>query len=555
LKEKFRHILQILTAAERRQFWIQIVFNVFISVADVASLAFLLLIIDFYINNSVHRLDFLPLWMLDPRSVLLIAFFFILFGIKNLLAILISSAQYKFIGLVAVRISKNRLENYQNGTFDGFINIDSSAHIRNIALSPFEFCQHILSGIQQILIQTILILVAITAILLYNAKLFLLILLILLPPVTFVFFYIKKKLTATKKSIQASNEKSFQYLLDALKGYVEGNIYQRNNFFHGRFSKARQIFSRYLFESLFVQTIPNRIIETFAVLGLFVLIVIAKWSDINDSSTILTIGAFMAAAYKIIPGIVKIVNATGQMRAYDFSINELEAFPARVKSGDQGRQSGVIHTIEVRNLNFQYADNNVIRDFSLLIKKGDFIGITGKSGKGKTTIFNLLLGLLSPSNGEILINNSFVSITEIKNYWPQISYVRQQSFFIHDTILRNITLEEESFDKERLKSALKISGLCDFIKQSPDGLNKMITENGKNISGGQQQRIAIARALYKKAELILLDEPFNELDDVSTTLLSQHFKEITATGKTVIMITHDSKCLSFCSEIVSLDES
>jgi len=291
------------------------------------------------------------------------------------------------------------------------------------------------------------------------------------------------------------------------------------------------------------------------VLGLFVLIVIAKWSDINDSSTILTIGAFMAAAYKIIPGIVKIVNAAGQMRAYDFSINELETFPARVKSGDQGRQSGVIHTIEVRNLNFQYADNNVIRDFSLLIKKGDFIGITGKSGKGKTTIFNLLLGLLSPSNGEILINNSFVSITEIKNYWPQISYVRQQSFFIHDTILRNITLEEESLDKERLESALKISGLCDFIKQSPDGLNKMITENGKNISGGQQQRIAIARALYKKAELILLDEPFNELDDVSTTLLSQHFKEITATGKTVIMITHDSKCLSFCSEIVSLDES
>ena len=554
MKEKFRHILQVLTPTERRQFWIQIVFNVFISVADIASLAFLLLIIDFYINNSVHRLDFLPLWMLDPGSVSLIAFFFVLFGVKNLLGILISSAQYKFIGRVAVRISQNRLENYQKGTFDGFINIDSSAHIRNIALSPFEFCQYILSGIQQILIQTILILVTITAILLYNAKLFLLILLILLPPVTFVFFYIKKKLTATKKSIQASNEKSFQYLLDALKGYVEGNIYQRNNFFHGRFSKIRQIFSRHLFESIFVQTIPNRIIETFAVLGLFVLIVIAKWSDINDSSTILTIGAFMAAAYKIIPGIVKIVNATGQMRAYDFSINELDTLTSIVKSDDQGKQSELIHTIEVRNLNFQYADNNVIRDFSLSIKKGDFIGITGKSGKGKTTIFNLLLGFLSPSNGGILINNSFVSVKEIKNYWPQISYVRQQSFFIHDTILRNITLEEESYDKERLDSALSISGLCDFIKGSADGLNKMITENGKNISGGQQQRIAIARALYKNAEIILLDEPFNELDEASTVLLAQHFKQIAVKGRAIIMITHDTKCLSYCNKIISLDE-
>ena len=150
---------------------------------------------------------------------------------------------------------------------------------------------------------------------LYNAQLFFLILLILLPPVTFVFFYIKKKLTAAKRSIQSSNEKSFLYLLDALEGYVEGNIYQRNDFFHGRFSKARQIFSKHLFESLSVQTMPNRIIEIFAVLGLFVLIIIAKWSDINDSSTIITIGAFMAAAYKIIPGIVKIINAMGQMIA------------------------------------------------------------------------------------------------------------------------------------------------------------------------------------------------------------------------------------------------
>jgi ABC-type bacteriocin/lantibiotic exporter with double-glycine peptidase domain len=555
LIEKLKHILQILTPAEKRKFWIQIVLNIFISVADIASLAFLLLIVDFYINNSVDRLHFLPSWMLDPRSVSLIALFFILFGIKNLLGILISSAQYKFIGQVAVRISQNKLENYQKGAFDEFINIDSSAHIRNIALSPFEFCQHILSGIQQMLIQTILITVTITAILLYNAKLFLLILIILLPPVTFVFLYIKKKLTATKKSIQASNEKSFQYLLDALKGYVEGNIYQRNNFFHKRFSKARQIFSKHLFESLSVQTMPNRIIETFAVLGLFVLIVIAKWTDINDSSTIITIGAFMAAAYKIIPGIVKIINAMGQMRAYDFSLNELESFVERTKGEDQIKQPESINEIQIRNLYFQYADNQVIKDLSLSIKKGSFIGITGKSGKGKTTIFNLLLGFLSPSNGEIFINDSLVSAKEIKNYWSQISYVRQQSFFIHDTILRNIILEEESYNKERLRSALFISGLDDFINRSPDGLNKMITENGKNISGGQQQRIAIARALYKDVELILLDEPFNELDEASTTLLSQHFKEIAATGKTVIMITHDSKCLNFCSQIVSLDES
>ena len=553
MKEKLKHILLVLTPSERRQFWIQVILNVFISIADVAALALLLLVINFYIINSVHQLDFLPSWMLDPGSVALIGFFFILFGVKNLFGILISSAQFKFISGVAVRISGNKLADYQQGTFEEFVNVDSSSHVSKIAYQPFEFSQHILSGIQQILIQSILILVTITAILLYNAKLFLFLLLVLVPPVTFVFFYIKNRLAATKKNIVVNNERSHKYLFDALKGYVEGNIYQRNDFFHRRFIIARQLFSKHLFDSLSIQTMPNRIIETFAVLGLFILIVIAKWSGVKDNSTLIMIGAFMAAAYKIIPGIVKIINAAGQMKAYEFSIPDLKASK---KEKDEFHQNNVapIEEIQLRNLSFQYDDLHVLDDFSLSIKKGDFIGITGKSGKGKTTILNLLLGFLKPSDGEILINDLPVSPGRIRDFWPQVSYVRQQSFFIHDTVVRNIMLQEENYDKEKLECALNISGLKDFIDQSSEGLDKVITENGKNISGGQQQRIAIARALYKNANFILLDEPFNELDETSTILLMQHFKEMTATGKTVIMITHDSKCLSYCSNVISLDD-
>lgn len=554
MKEKLKHIFLILTPSERRQFWIQVVLNVFISIADVAALALLLLVINFYISSSVDRLDFLPSWMLDPGSAILIAFFFLLFGIKNLLGIFISSAQFKFISRVAVRISGNKLAHYQQGSFEEFVNIDSSAHISKIAYHPFEFSQHILSGIQQVLIQSILILVTVTAILLYNANLFLFLLLILVPPVTFVFFYIKKRLASTKKNILEYNETSHKYLFDALKGYVEGNIYQRNDFFHRRFATARQIFSKHLFESLSIQTMPNRIIETFAVLGLFILIVIAKWSGVKDNSTLIMIGAFMAAAYKIIPGIVKIINAAGQMKAYEFAISDLETAAKTTKDEFREGDTGIIETIEIKNLDFQYNDLRVLSDFSLTIKKGDFIGITGKSGRGKTTILNLLLGFLQPSNGEILINDRSVPAKELKKFWPQISYVRQQSFFIHDTVLRNITLQEDNYDKEKLEFALNISGLKDFIDQSPEGFGRMITENGKNISGGQQQRIAIARALYKNASFILLDEPFNELDETSAVLLMRHFKQITAAGKTVIMITHDTNCLAYCSNVISLDD-
>lgn len=135
-----------------------------------------------------------------------------------------------------------------------------------------------------------------------------------------------------------------------------------------------------------------------------------------------------------------------------------------------------------------------------------------------------------------------------------MAYVRQQGFFIHDTVLRNITLEEEQYDRENLEYALQISGLKNVLAGFPERIEKVITENGKNISGGQQQRIAIARALYKNTPFILLDEPFNELDEEATQTLLQHFKELAAAGRSVLMITHDKKSLVYCNKIISLDE-
>jgi len=553
LKEKLKHIFQILTQSEKRQFWILIVLNALISVIDIAAIAFLLLIISFYINNSVQGLDFLPVWVLDQNSVTLITFFLILFGLKNLLGISISNRQYSFISRVAVRISKNKLENYQRGQFENYINIDSSELIRKIAFQPFEFCEHILLNIQQVIIQSFLIVLTIGAILLYNVKLFLLLLVILLPPVILVFFFIKTKVTAAKKNIHISNESSFRYLLDAMKGYVEGNIYQRNEFFLQRFITARQVFGKHLFDSHAVQAMPTRIIETFAVIGLFFLIVIAKWSGINSSAALITIGAFMAAAYKIIPGIVKIINGSGQIKAYDFSIFDSAIVNKDLKE-EQVLKYDPIYSLNLEKIDFKYEDHFVLKDFSLCVKKGDFVGITGMSGRGKTTILNLILGFLAPNTGKILVNDDLVSQPELKKYWPAISYMRQQSFLIHDSILRNITLQESNYDEEKLKQVLEISGLTDLIESTPEGLNKMIAENGKNISGGQQQRINIARALYKDAELILLDEPFNELDEVSALSLVKYFNQLSSLGKTVIMITHDNKSLSYCNKIISLDE-
>ena len=162
------------------------------------------------------------------------------------------------------------------------------------------------------------------------------------------------------------------------------------------------------------------------------------------------------------------------------------------------------------------------------------------------------MGFLTPGQGQILVNNITAGKEDIQNCWPFISYVKQQSFFIHDTILRNITLEEHNHNEPKLKFALEASGINKLITESPEGLEKMITENGKNISGGQRQRIAIARALYKEADLIILDEPFSELDEDAECALLQNLKKLSQTGKTIILITHNTKSLSDCNKRVAL---
>ena len=549
----FRTTFSILNRQERRRFGVLMLADSLVSVIDIVSLAFLLLIIQFYVQpEKSFPFSFLPEWMLNRDSVSLVALFFMVFAIKNLVAFFIAKAQHRFNGKVAVRISKDSLVNYQQSSFEDYVHIDTSVHLRKIAYQPYDFCQYMLSGIQQIITQSSLIIISIIAILLFNTNLFLLLLIILVPPVLVVFYFIKKRLTKAKWFIRKGNEKSFQYLMDALKGYVEGNIYGRNDFFLHRFVEQRKNFSLHLFDSMSIQTLPSRLIEIFAVMGLFILVVIAQWTG-GDNASLITIGAFMVAAYRIIPGLVKLVNITSQIKAFEFSLNEL--VHDDVKSNVvQKKHTDSIQTIRFDNVHFAYTQASAISNLSFDIYKGDFVGITGRSGKGKTTVLNLLLGFLEPSQGEIFVNNSVTTKSELQKYWPSIAYVRQQPFFIHDSVLKNITLQEHDHNEEKLTYAVNTSGLKEFLNYSTDGINRMITENGKNISGGQQQRISLARAVYKDADVILLDEPFNELDEASELFLLNHFSKLAKSGKIVIMVTHNKKALSFCNKIVSLDD-
>lgn len=553
MRETVKNIFKIIDAKEKKKFARLILLDVIISVLDISFLAMLLFVIHFYTapNHSIS-LSYFPL--LDKYPLLLIVVFFILFSIKNFFGFIVFRKQLHFVYGVASRLSQKKLLEYLNGSYHDYVDIDSSVHIRNISQQPIEFGHYVLGGVQQIISQSILIFITIIAVLIYNPVLFPLLFAVLTPPIILTGFLMKRKLTTIRKMAKPVSEKTLQHLKEALSAYIESNLYARKDFFLKRYHASQLSFNNFLSEQLAIQNMPSRLIEVFAILGLFVLILINSFTANSNSVELITLGAFMAAAYKIIPGIVKILNSNGQIKTYEFTINDLLQIK-NYQPEKKAQTNDKLFLVEFKNISFSYKEEVVLDNFSLHISQGDFIGLSGKSGKGKTTIVNLLLGFLHADSGSIYINNILTTGAERQQYWKNISYVKQQQLLIYDSIINNITLAENFYDTQKLEDAITASGLRELIDKSSEGINTIISEDGKNISGGQRQRIAIARALYKDAGLIILDEPFNELDRNSENLLLQHFTKLSKQGKIIILITHNKESLSFCNKIISLDEA
>ena len=547
-------ISAILNGREKAKFYKLILFDLVIGILDIAFLGALLFVLNLYTKNAVPaKASFLPRELLNPGSLLLIGVFFVLFSVKNLFGYAGLKSQHHFFYSVASRLSKRNLLNYFSGDYARFVNIDSSVRVRQIANQPIEFSHYILINIQQIVSQVILISCTVVAILFYHPTLFLLLFILLLPPVVSLGWYIRKKLKDIRINIKSANEKTLQHLHESLTGYVESNIYQKDDFFTERHSACQNQLNDSLATQQTLQSMPSRLVEVFAILGFLVLLAINKLSTGAPPIDMLTIGIFMAAAYKIIPGIVKILNSSGQVKTYKFTLTDLLAASDQTPPKKPEAVDPII-AMAFESINFSYKDRPVLNNVSFDIKPGDLIGISGDSGKGKTTLINILLGFLQPDNGNICINRKRSSADDRVYYRKRISYVKQQPFFINDTVLKNIILSEYDHFPTRTKEVIGLTGLDKLVEKYSARLDEMITENGKNISGGQRQRVVLARALYHDFDLLILDEPFSEMDSASEIEILQKLQGITAQGKMILFVTHNKKSLEYCNKVITLNE-
>jgi ABC-type bacteriocin/lantibiotic exporter with double-glycine peptidase domain len=405
---------------------------------------------------------------------------------------------------------------------------------------------------QQVFSQLVLILITCLAVIFFKPLLFPMLILFLVPPVFFISYLMKRKLNARLKFGKDASEKAIQHLQEALSGYVESNIYLKNDFFTNRFYRFQAQLNQYLAGRLAIQSLPGRLIEIFAVFGLLILISLNSLSGNDHGIRLLTIGALMIAVYKIIPGIVKITNTVSQIKAYAYSTEGL--WESHRQNPKKNKHEVPIESVQFEGIHYSYPDRKILNGFNLEMHRSELIGISGISGRGKTTMINLLLGFIQEDSGTIYINGCAQKPEGRKPFWNRIAYCKQQHFFLHDSIVRNITLQEEPYDEDRLNKVLTITGIDKLIAGFPKGLDTVITENGKNFSGGQRQRFIFARALYKNADLIILDEPFSELDESAERDMLNQLQIICKEGKIVLLITHNRNALEYCNKKLVLDE-
>jgi ABC-type multidrug transport system fused ATPase/permease subunit len=261
----------------------------------------------------------------------------------------------------------------------------------------------------------------------------------------------------------------------------------------------------------------------------------------------------------MIPSAIKILNAVQNIRYNEISINIIHE-DLKLEVPDKINSTQVISkfdVLEVKLLNYSYPNtsNLALNNISFKIQNGQSLGIVGKSGSGKSTLVDILLGLLTPTKGEIVIDNENIheSLSNLRSWQNGIGYVPQSIYLTDDTLRKNIAfgLSDEKIDENAIIEAIKNAQLEDFIKNLPEGLETQVGERGVRLSGGQRQRIGIARALYHNPSVLVLDEATSALDNSTEKAVMECIEYLK--NKTIIIVAHRLSTVKNCDFIIRLD--
>lgn len=352
---------------------------------------------------------------------------------------------------------------------------------------------------------------------------------------------------------EADYHKNLRETLDFLK---EIKIYFKESYFSETYNNKNQVINRNGYIWSFFQSLPKVWFELVAVFSLFAILSFNYSQSLSTQEIIISLSVMIYAIARILPSINIIISSIQNLKYSEYGFYQIRELinlqnNDNKKIQDQDRDINFIkfQDLEIKNFSFNYPNKEKILDkINLKITQGDIIGIVGDSGSGKSTLVNLITGLLKPKNGTFFLNG-----LEIKNIregsMNLFGYIPQKLNLLDESIKHNITLSNKNINNHKLIDCITKAGLKDLILNLDKKEETFVGEKGSNLSGGQGQRLAIARALYNDPEILILDESTNSLDNDLENSILEMLKKL---KKTLIIISHSKGALSICHRVYKL---
>lgn len=498
--------------------------------------------------------------LLPKREIVLLfmTILIIVYIIKSIFLFFLTWKQNRFTTDLSADLSKRMFHGYLTQPYSFHLVNNSSFLLRNIQNEVSQF----LTVSQNVIVISIEASAAlgVALMLFFIEPLGAFIVMIFLIFSVFIFYKLtKNKLIIWGKNRQLFDGKTNQHIIQGLNGIKDVIILGRQNIFLDNFNKYNEAKADISTKQYTLQMMPRFYLELLAVVGLCFLILIMTIQGKSNEIIFPIIGVFVAAAFRIIPSFNRIMSAFQVIKynkvVLDLLYNEFSKFNnLNLKKADFKIQFE--KEINIKNIYFSYPNTEKpsLLDVSIKIKKGNSIGLIGKSGSGKSTVADILLGLLIPEKGEILIDNK-ININQCVESWrSKIGYVGQNIYLTDDSIINNVAfgIPKEEIDIKQVNKALKLAQILDFINELPVGLDTIVGERGVRISGGQKQRIGIARALYNNPEILILDEATSALDNETEKDFMNSVYQMKGTI-TLVIIAHRLTTIEKCDFIYELN--
>ncbi len=564
-----RQIFSLFDNSERKQiYWLFLgmVVRGMVEVVGVASIMPFIAVVsnpETIQSNQFLQFIYTNLHFQSARSFLLflgLCVFFVIV-INNGLSAITDWYLFRFSWLRAYSISKKLLVHYLAKPYSFFLNVNTAELGANILNEVSQFMKGVLHPFVEMGARLVVCVFIFALLLIIDPLLAIIVGVTLGSAYSMIFIYVRKKLIRIGKERIFHNKKQFIYINESLGGIKDIKVQRCEPFFLNAFSRHAFRVNYNQATHQIVSQIPRYALEVVAFGGILLIILYFVLSNKSTEQTIPLMALYAFAGYRLMPALQKVFIGVTTVKFNSALLAKLHnelALDGKVEDLSKCWTEPVEDVpftshVDLQGLDFTYpgSDVQILRNLNLTIKKGTTVGLVGTTGAGKTSMVDLILGLLEPDSGSLLVDGLKLDQENMRGWLANIGYVPQHIFLSDQSIKQNIALgiPEDMIDEEKLLKASKIANLHQFItNELEDGYDTLIGERGVRLSGGQRQRIGIARAMYHDPELLILDEATSSLDNVTEKGVMEAIHRL-AGKKTIVIIAHRLTTLEACDVI------